>query len=894
MYSIKSLEKEYKTRHIGAQALNGITFDLPDKGMVFIVGKSGSGKSTLLNILGGLDKATSGQVIYKDRDLSTFTSEELDRYRNSEISFVFQSNYLINRFTVRENLQLILDLNNDMSSSLIEDTLEKLEIADLIDRYPSELSAGQAERVAIARALVNNPNVLLADEPTGNLDSKTSKIILNIFKKISKEKLVVIVSHNPVDASDYADRIIEIQDGIVVSDKERIAFNTDELSLTDNTLSIPSERPLTFDETEVINELIREKGGALYIIPHPKNFTESSYKHTNQSLSLKKNSLSTKTTLKYAFKNIGPINFVITLLLTTIVVMLIGICESFSSFTPTKELIREEENAVYDFRNLDNPVNTIAMYKSGEIYEDSLVTNYGKLDYFTDEEIETMEELAGQKSYKLYPLSERFVDGDNVYYYQKSDGKLKAIATTGVLVCDREYLSKMYGDENGNINMLAGELSETSVGFIITDFYFDLVKRSTYIVPEALVKNNASKECIYSKVIGVIDTGYKNDEAFVEFLKSYQQMPYKELTQYAGYITYIYNHLLCAYSINPTWAEDYIRDKSDKGREMNRAFYLPEGEIAPITEDEEESEVINFSKSYISATSKAQKDQVSISYQYFNLLFPEYALTVENKTQDVLDLGLKVKISMYNIHEEMFYENEYFVKSVYYRSSYDANIYIGILEDGKDTDVLTRDGSYLNLFFKEHIKPVALYFVDTENLKELNDFTQDVDNQIYFINNFKVLSLTRTYQIVTIFKEIFILVLVLLFVVMLMLLSSSSFLTVIKRKQEIGILKSVGASSKDISKIYIMQAILLGLAIALFSSILYLVAINYANDLVVTNLVKFNGDKYMNNLKVVSFRFIDVLINSVTLIIVSFLSAFIPLSYIKKLDPINIIRGKDN
>ena len=208
MIVVKNLTKVYKTRGRDVRALNNVSFTLPDTGMVFIVGKSGSGKSTLLNLISGLDKFSSGQIIAGGNPLDGMTSKMREKYLSSYIGYIFQDYRLIEDFTVQQNVALAADISDSKRSP--EEYIRLVGLEGYENRLPKELSGGQKQRVAIARALVKNPKVILADEPTGNLDQATTKEILHILKAISKNTLVVIVSHNLRDADEYADRIIEL------------------------------------------------------------------------------------------------------------------------------------------------------------------------------------------------------------------------------------------------------------------------------------------------------------------------------------------------------------------------------------------------------------------------------------------------------------------------------------------------------------------------------------------------------------------------------------------------------------------------------------------------------------------------------------------------------------
>lgn len=222
MIELKNVRKVYKAKKTDdTLALNDVTTSIPSKGLVFIVGTSGSGKSTLLNCIGGLDKIDSGSIIIDNIDITKLNEHDLDKFRNSCLGFVFQDYNIIEDYNVFENVNLSLELQGKKDPKLVSETLNSLGLEGLEKRHINELSGGQKQRVAIARALVKNPNLILADEPTGNLDSKSSKQIFDILKSISKDRTVLVVSHDMEMAKTYGEIIIEISDGNIVKETKR-------------------------------------------------------------------------------------------------------------------------------------------------------------------------------------------------------------------------------------------------------------------------------------------------------------------------------------------------------------------------------------------------------------------------------------------------------------------------------------------------------------------------------------------------------------------------------------------------------------------------------------------------------------------------------------------------
>jgi putative ABC transport system ATP-binding protein len=222
---LKDIKKSYFMGKQELQVLKGINIDILKNEYVALMGPSGSGKSTLMNILGCLDSPTSGTYILSNNDVSTMLDNDLAEIRNKEIGFVFQQFNLLPRLTALENVALPLvyaGISRKLRTEMAKEVLSKVDLTDRSHHKPNELSGGQCQRVAIARALVNNPSIILADEPTGNLDSKTSHEIMEIFNKIHQDgNTVVLVTHED-DISKFAHRIIRLRDGVLESDRMNV------------------------------------------------------------------------------------------------------------------------------------------------------------------------------------------------------------------------------------------------------------------------------------------------------------------------------------------------------------------------------------------------------------------------------------------------------------------------------------------------------------------------------------------------------------------------------------------------------------------------------------------------------------------------------------------------
>ena len=271
MLEIRHLTKVYDAKGVAVRALDDVSIRFPERGMVFLLGKSGSGKSTLLNLCGGLDSPDEGEVIIKGRSSKDFSQSDFDSYRNTFIGFVFQEYNILNEFTVEDNIALALELQGkSKNKQQVRDILAQVELEQFAKRKPNTLSGGQKQRVAIARALVKNPEIIMADEPTGALDSNTGKQVLETLKKLSESKLVIVVSHDREFAEVYGDRIIELKDGKVLSDvtKEKVAARREGDNLTfigEDTIAVQDGSRLTETDMGRIRTFLSKARGKVLL-----------------------------------------------------------------------------------------------------------------------------------------------------------------------------------------------------------------------------------------------------------------------------------------------------------------------------------------------------------------------------------------------------------------------------------------------------------------------------------------------------------------------------------------------------------------------------------------------------------------------------------------------------
>lgn len=353
MLSTKDLSKIYKPKKgVPVTALDKMSLRFPDKGMIFLLGKSGSGKSTLLNLLGGLDRYDSGEIIIKGVSSKDFKQKHFDSYRNTYVGFIFQEYNILEEFTVGANIALAIELQNRKASDTeINEILREVDLEGYGNRKPNELSGGQKQRVAIARALVKKPEIIMADEPTGALDSNTGRQVLDTLKRLSQKKLVIIVSHDRDFAENYADRIIELADGHVISDVEvdtcvDVTEDAPALSYEGETIRVPAGYHLTEEDRNAINAYIQDMQSQTNIcIGRKKAVQKFVPTDTGKIKAAETKSfhlIKSKLPIKNAFK-IGAgglkhkkIRLVVTILLSCIAFGLFGLADTFGAYNHIK------------------------------------------------------------------------------------------------------------------------------------------------------------------------------------------------------------------------------------------------------------------------------------------------------------------------------------------------------------------------------------------------------------------------------------------------------------------------------------------------------------------------------------------------------------------------------
>ncbi len=367
MLELIDVRKTYITKSGETNALNGLSVTLPDSGLVFVIGKSGCGKTTLLNCVGGLDGIDDGEIIIDGKRFSEFSVEDYDSYRNTFIGFIFQEYNLLPEYTIEKNIMIANELQGvESDPQAINEILKLVDLEGLNQRKPSELSGGQKQRVAIARALIKNPKIIMADEPTGALDSNTGVQVMETLKKLSKDKLIIIVSHDLELAERFADRIIRLVDGKLVEDVTLTDTEiTSNVLFKNEKLTVKAGADLTEAETATLVKAIRDRKEIQVtdrIDQREKRPTESiTAVHPEKPVTFTNSKMKYKSAAGLGLRSLAvkPLRLIATIFLSVIAFALFGIFDTIGAYndaTAISNLLRSKEysSIVVNASHVDN------------------------------------------------------------------------------------------------------------------------------------------------------------------------------------------------------------------------------------------------------------------------------------------------------------------------------------------------------------------------------------------------------------------------------------------------------------------------------------------------------------------------------------------------------------
>ena len=891
MIVIKNLSKEYisnnKTSHL---ALNDVSFTLPSRGMVFIIGKSGSGKSTLLNILGGLDSPTIGKIVVDGNDFDKFHVRDFDNYRNTYLGFIFQDFHLLDNLNVQQNVTLALDLQGKKNKKALKEVLKQVDLEGFEKRYPNELSGGQQQRVAIARAIIKKPRLVLADEPTGNLDSKTSKQVLNALKEISKNTLVIIVSHNKDDANNYADRIIELSDGKIIHDVQRKAQYEFSL-IEDKTINFPHNVRLSNEELRKINDEVK-KGG--YQISQKNDmFTETNrFYEKGKYVKLKPGHIKPNKTIYLANKYTKGqyLNSIFTSLIIGFMVIMIALCQVFSTFNSSgliKSILQDSDQTAFVLQK---------GYYEGNIYPKLNTTHVVPID---DEDIQQYYNHGYEGNvYKLYnhtlPFSNQscespaewmetveFTDFTNLYI---NIGR-------GVLECDLDFLNKKYGVD-GEVKVLAGSLNDDfkPYGVIITDYLADamiyhtpslrlLPKEVAYnkIVNASNIANRGSYKAIistnymerYKKIVDVFLLKYSYEEKN-DFKAELDKL--KKSDEFAEFINELNQYLSIGYSIHKDGFYDSLMTMQTYSISdicFTNAEYLDEkGEKIKINDA-----LCTLCSGHVTVVNDGE---MAISHDYYNRLFGT-SISQDDPSEFVeRELTIKSYYCHDEYKEDVVYEKTFKITEIYYQV-------------GGYFVISNNDFAYMA---QANVVPYALYFDNFDSITSIYDGSSNSNNPFYSTNEL-VKTVVKIQDIVIVFNDLFFIIVLALGFVSLGLLTSFIKRSIESKKYEIGILRAIGGKNRYLYLIFLYQIILIVGLIFIVSNIGMMSLDDFINNIIIINISRFLLTDAIEGLVLIEYRPIMLAIINGIILILSLISSISILLKLRNIKPINIIKEKE-
>ena len=943
MIEIKDLTKNYVSKSKETvTALDGISLTLPSKGLVFLLGESGAGKSTLLNIIGGVERADSGEITVDGLDIKKWTNSQLDIYRNSDVGFIFQDFNLLDNFNVIDNVNLAQDLQRKKQSGKAEKALAAVNMSGYEKRKINELSGGQKQRIAIARAIIKDPKIILADEPTGALDAKTGKTILELLKDISKDSLVLVVSHDEAFANQFADRIIRIADGAIVED---IELNN-------------SIENVDFKKEDKIIDATQKK----------------SY------------SLSAKTVAKMSAYSLGSkkIRLAITLILCIVCFAVFGIADTLAAWnceqtvydailstsdkylinrTHSEDLLNDNYEKLYSF--YDNGVNIKELYlPKKEELSYSFYTGYG--DGFIEIDDKKAEELgvelyAGRfpekqgeiaisyhtyRGFKAgaYKTDDIYIDGSMIEPTDKENGifgktitldRYFAFTIVGIIDSGYDYeknshldpLSKNYSGINNEIRQLEGHsllfLPKGGIEYInslmqTSDYPYGVPSYSQYSFDKAILNEFAGSRVLF---VSDLETFQKSGTRILWFGEEKVSLAdneiiisYKDIDDLLGNMTYIPG---ISNSLEQSISLTYVKIVSDKLSLVTEKFnkidykffrayanaeiykyaiqnaelYQDDDNIAKIIENYTDGNVdISLAVAYYISTKGISSE---IQTGYLQNPYGKSGLEIVAETNIAL-------LNQYNI------ANQFNGAIVKLGDGSELNVKIaGVYIPSEATGVIMQE-SYGSYFITEssrvlinsvayqndkatleakHIEATAgLVKISPENKSKLkNVISQYLDNNEKIRTNNGILEQAGFIKsTMDIMKKVFYYVSLGIGIFAMFMFGNYLINSIMARKKEIGILRAIGATSRDIFRICFFEGLILFAVIFPIASVVSGVA-----GIVINSMVK-SSLKIMIPISVFGIRQIALIlaVSFTITLVVSFIGSLI----VSRRKPIDVLR----
>ncbi len=828
MLSLKGISKIYKTGDSVVKALDDVSLEFRQNEFVSILGPSGGGKTTLLNIVGGLDKYTDGDLIINGKSTKKFTQKDWDTYRNHSIGFIFQSYNLIPHQTVLSNVELALTLSGVSKAERrkrAKEALEKVGLGDQLKKKPNQMSGGQMQRVAIARALVNNPDILLADEPTGALDSATSLQIMALLKEIANDRLVIMVTHNPELAQEYSTRIIRLLDGKITDDSDPYA-------------SEPA--------AEEKEEAPKKKG--------KKKHTSMSF-FTALSLSLKNlMTKKTRTILTSFAGSIGIIGIALILSLSNGINAYIEKVEedTLSSYPLTIEQATIDLSGTIS-EMMEDQIN-LEEHGLDKIYSNDIMSSMmtSTLSSAAQNNLSAFKEYleSGKTDIKKYTNDIKYLYSTplNIYKSNIEDGILKVSPDTAL---DYIGMGEMMGGGSGQAMPMGQMMSvwKELVGDneLLSQQYDILKGRLPKAYNEVVVivtKNNELSDfMLYS-------LGIKDPEELKAMFKEYQETG--EISFEPKRTEYTYDDLL-SLSYKLLVNTDYYEKQGNIWLDKSKDDVY----VASRLEKAEEIKVVGILRPNSDALSDNESGSVGYTHALMTTLLDKVndsEIVKEQLANEKIDVMTGTEFStgekiVFNNMQEL----QAFILSLPQDKQMEAGAMLSQLQQSgmSEAAVLstfasglsnmqsdsTLDGRLAEMGYADPDSPsgIALYSKDFEAKDEIkkiinsyNDSADEETDQITY-TDYIGLMMSSVTTIINAISYILIAFVAISLVVSSIMIGIITYISVLERTKEIGILRAIGASRKDIARVFNAETLIVGFtagAIGIGLTLLMIIPIN--------------------------------------------------------------------
>ena len=915
MLQLKNLAKNYKLRNKNVEALRGVDFNFPKTGIVFIVGKSGSGKSTMLNILGLLDKFDDGDFLIDGRSVRDFSQKEKDLYRAINIGFVFQEFHLIDKYSIGQNLMLPMEIQHrTITRTDVEAVLKKVDLDGYFDRKPTELSGGQKQRVAIARAIIKQPKIILADEPTGSLDSATGKSIFKLLKSSSRERLVIIISHDNESAHKYGDLIIELKDGKV--DKVTQADNRETVALSIDKLDKETQ--------DNVNELIAS--GKKVMISQPikiKNLKEKNecIQYETPAVDNKRIKLPLKTSTRLALLSMRArwIRTTFTILISMFAIAFFGFSDMLSQYDSNKLLAEDIQRSGLSFASvqaykLEDENETFPSYRTmamDQAVTNKLINSTGMQLIRTHDFILPMMHAShvdywSERNAPSYYSSNinGFVEIDDLSQLglSLSAGRMPE-SFDEIVITNYQFESyKLFGIENSN-SPQQRQITSENAHLYFREKIYDIKTwadiEGKYVTPPYYYNANADG-CTF-KIVGMIDfdlSPYDKVASITEKVtKSTQEQRLLLRQAYAAKSAYLNNWYVktgfwedIIHKIMPLRMRNFTFSHETTGLKTNNnnydnytldkyMFQNSSVEWMPgYTVDNLGTNQIMISNSLLEslvpqdvwrAVSVLNNFETTEAYKQ---LLSDYAWgkTVYISMNHVLDNLYPIKIDEYPMtivgvypHDSSFFvASQDFYDQAYHEYSYSHLIPINSRSDIYDAMEIFKKVGLLQMNFNGSDEKFR-FAISSPNSYVLNELNN------YFIA----------------LKKIFSTVALVFFGFAILLTYSFISASITSRKKDIGILRSLGASRFDVARIFITEGIMI-----IIAKIILGIITCYAAFRLVYHYFLDQFGYLAKSYQIISFGPRQILLITVLTIIAVAVSIVIPIIRIANKEPVNAIR----